>query len=285
MTGRRAIFGLCMLCAMAFSAIAAQGAWAGQTSFTCVEVPSGGSFSSEHCVEGETGTTWAHVVITPGEVTHAKLSNAKTDATTTGPENTVLKETIAATNLELESTGVVEGLGTLENKEVAGEMTAYAESDANGITFHGVKVIAPANKGCVVRESSGGTLETVKTKPVKGHTIVRTDKENGEGTAAERHSVIIEPVTGETFATFFIECTGNVPLALKGNWEINGKLRCPTHGATIVCNHQTVTETEPEGGLIGKGATAGLKGKATITAGKLPVTEPTHPISVTTTTP
>jgi len=282
MTGRRAIFGLCMLCAMAFSAIAAQGAAAetGQTAFTCVSTATTKQFSSEHCVPGETGTAFGHVAIT--EETHAKLSNEKTNTTTTGPTNTTLKETIAATNLELESTGAVEGLGTLKNQEVGGVMQGFAQSDANGITFNGVNVVAPAGKGCKVFEDNNGVKGAqgvVKTKPVKGHTSVA--KEVIGGVETEVHSVTIEPVTAPVFATFFIECEpGKVPAELEGTWEVTGTLQCPTHGATIVCEHNTVTEQKV---LKGKGAKAGLAGKATITAGKFPVTEPTHAISVTTT--
>jgi hypothetical protein len=274
-----------MLCALAFSATAAQGASAaGQTAFTCV---AGTGFSSEHCVPGETGTSFGHVAIS--EETHARLSNEKTNATTTGPTNSVLKETIAATNLEFELTGVVEGFGHLKNEEVGGVMRASAESNAGiGVTLNGVIVKAPANKGCKVFEDNGGVKGAqgiVKTNPVKGHTTVVTDKENGEGAAEERHSVIIEPAeAGKPFATFFIECEKGkgVPEELEGTWEITGTITCPTHGATISCNHNTVTEQNT---LKGKGKKAGLQGKATLTAGKFPVTEPTHPISVTTTTP
>jgi hypothetical protein len=270
---------------VAFSAVPAQAAAEGPTAATCVSNAGERQFKTDHCVPGETGAAFGQVEIT--EETHAKFSNAKTNATTTGPTNTLFKETIAATNLELESTGVVEGLGTLKNEEVGGVMQASAASDANGITFNGVIVKAPAGQGCVVREKESGTLGVVKTKPIKGHTTVVTDKENGEGTAAERHSVILEPSSGSVFATFWIECTGSVPAALKGNWEITGTITCPTRGATINCNDNTITEANT---LKGKGAKAGLQGKATITAGNFPTTKEkeegktpqTNPISVTT---
>jgi hypothetical protein len=164
-------------------------------------------------------------------------------------------------------------------------MRGTAESGTNGITYNGVVVNAPAGKGCKVFEDNGGVKGAqgvVTTNPVKGHTTVVKDKQ--EGVEEERHSVIIEPKAGTVFATFFIECEKGkgVPEELEGTWEITGTLTCPTHGATISCNHTTVTETKA---LKGKGAKAGLEGKATITAGKEPITEPTHPISVTTTTP
>ena len=283
MTGRRAIFGLCMLCALAFSAIAAQGASAkGQTAFTCSSEAKVKEFAKEHCVPGQTGTSFGHVEIPVNEVTHATLSNEKTNAETNGRTNTVLSETIAATNLRLESTGLVDGIGTLKNEVVGTEMRAFAESNASGITFEGVVVTAPAGKGCKVFEDNEGVKGAqgvVKTKPVMGNTTVVKDKQ--EGVEEERHSVIIEPKAGAVFATFFIECEKGkgVPEELEGTWEITGTITCPTHGATITCNHNTVTEQNT---LKGKGKKAGLEGKATIIAGKEPITEPTHPISVTT---
>jgi hypothetical protein len=287
MSARRTIFGLCMLCALAFSAIGAQAASAGQTAFTCVSTAATKDFAKAHCVPGETGTAFGHVAFTKD--THAKLSNANTNAETNGPTNGILKETIAATNLELESTGVVEGLGTLKNELVEiekekFEMRATATSGANGITFNGVVVKAPAEKGCKVFEDKAGVEGAegvVKTNPVTGHTIVT-------GTT---HEVIIEPVTPNVFATFFITCTpGKVPAELEGTWTITGSIKCPTRGATINCEHGLITTQNT---LKGKGAKAGLQGKATITAGETPTAKeveegknpPTNPISVTTTTP
>ena len=220
------------------------------------------------------------------EETHARLSNANTNATTNGPSNTIFKETIAATNLEFEATGAVEGLGTLRNEEVGEpkEMRARAISDANGITYKGVIVKAPAGKGCKVFEDKGGAPGTegvIKTKPVTGRTIV----------TGALHEVVIEPVTPTVFATFFIEgCEAVVPEFLRGKWEITGSIKCPTNGATIVCSHGSITTQNT---LKGKGSKAGLEGKATITAGKLPTpkeieegkTPATNPVSVTTTTP
>jgi hypothetical protein len=281
MTGRKAIFSLWMLCAMVLSAISAQGASAGQTAFTCV---AGTGFSTEHCVPGQTGTSFGHVAIT--ETTHAKFSNEKTNATTTGPTDWTLRITIAATNFEISATGL-EGLGELKNEVVAGEMRASGETDANGLTFTGVTVTAPAGKGCKVFEDNGGVKGAegvVRTKPLKGRTTVVKDKE--EGVEEERHSVIIEPqAAGSTvLATFFVECEKGkgVPEELEGHWEITGTLTSPTHGATITANHTTITEAK---GLKGKGVKAGLVGKSTVTAGKFPITETTHAISVTTTTP
>jgi len=273
--------------AVAMAAQTATASAAGLTAFTCVEgLPA--VFNTDHCVPGETSSpAFRHVAIT--EETHARLSNAKTNVATSGPTNMIFKETIAGVNLELEAQGTIEGLGTLKNEEVGGVMQASAESAS--IVLDPVIVKAPAEKGCNVfsddfdltkKEFVEGLKNVIFTEPLKGHTTVVTDKENGEGTAEERHSVIIEPVEGTVFATFWIDCTGNVPPALQGTWAVIGKITCPTHGATFSCNHTTITEANT---LRGKGTKAGLQGKATATAGKFPTTEPTNPVSVTTTTP
>ncbi len=212
------------------------------------------------------------------EETHAKISNATTNFLTNGPSNTVLKETIAATNLELESTGEVVGLGTLANESFL-FMWVTTTTDANGITYKGVIVKAPAGKGCKVfedKEGKPGAEGVIKTKPLRATTGSSEVEEGVEG-------VVIEPVTKTVFATFFIEkCEAVVPEALRGKWEITGKIFCPTQGATIICNHSSVTLQNT---LKGKGAKAGLEGKATVTAGKFPTGEPTNPVSVTTTFP
>jgi len=270
---------------MAVGAIGAQSASAGLSLFTCIKTETG-EFATEHCVASDPGPKeYSHVVFTQNE-THGKIHNLKTDSTTTGRTNELFKETIAGTNLELESTGNVEALGTVKNELVGGEMRGVATTNENGIVFEGVVVKAPAGKGCKVFEDTAkkekGAEGIVKTKPVTARTTVVKDIEGG--VEQERHSAIIEPVTAPIFATFFIECEKGkgVPEALEGTWTVEGKLTCPFHGATIICNHETVTTANT---LKGKGAKGGLAGKFTITAGRLPETEPTHPLSVTTTTP
>lgn len=265
-----------MLCALIFSAIASQAASAGQTAFTCVE-GSPAEFVTEHCVSSDTGTKKFHHVAFSGE-THVKLSNAKTNASTTGSSNLIFKETIAATTVEFETTGAIEGLGSLKNEEVGGEMRSTATTNANGLVLNGVIVKSPAGKGCKIFEDTAsgtkGTEGVVKTKPLTVRTIVT-------GTT---HEVVFEPVTPSILDSFFIECERGkgVPEQLEGTWEGTGTFKCPTHGVTIECSHSAITT---QGTLKEKGAKAGLEGKLTMTAGKLPESEPTHPIAVTTTTP
>ena len=282
MTRRRFSLCLCILSAVAFSAIAAETALAGQTAFTCVSTASILEFKTNHCVPGETGTAFGHVSFT--EETHAKFSNERTDEKTEKATATTLKQEISATKVEIKAAGAIEGLGALRNEELDSEMRASAESNTSGIAYNGVKVEAPAGKGCKVFEDKGGVKGAegiIKTQPVKGHTTAT-------GAVDE---VVIEPVTSELFATFFLECTPGlgVPEAIEGTWEVSGSLKCPSHGATIACVHQEITGQKTLQVAVANAkhpvVKAGLEGKMTITAGRQPPTEPTSPVSSTTTAP
>jgi uncharacterized membrane protein len=61
MTGRRAIVGICMLCSLFISAVAAQSAMAvsGTTAFTCVKDK--GTLIGEHCLTTGSGFPYGHV--------------------------------------------------------------------------------------------------------------------------------------------------------------------------------------------------------------------------------
>ena len=69
MTGRRAVVGLCMLCALAFSAIAAQAASAESTTAYKCKVPAegdeaiGGAFTAPHCITRNPEGNYPHVKI------------------------------------------------------------------------------------------------------------------------------------------------------------------------------------------------------------------------------
>jgi hypothetical protein len=257
MTGRRTIVGLCMLCALAFSAIAAQSASAvtkGTTAFTCKEVATGtGHFKKAHCKPEDAGTgatsNWDHVAIEKDTTTELRGGNAKTNKETNGPEPTFLKETIAGVPLELESTTTV-GIGTMFNRVDAVTGEHYVEGEGE-IIYENVTVKAPAGKGCKVYTDTqpGKTKGAEKIVDTK---VKATTKGQGD-------FLKFEPQAG-AFATFFIECTTKVE-GLEGTWEITGSIKCPTDGATVVCTH---TETTTQNTLKGKGSKAGLEGKLTI---------------------
>jgi hypothetical protein len=268
MNGRKAVVGLCMLCALVFSAFAAQSASAvtkGTTAYTCVK--GAGNFLTEHCVVGETGGTYGHVEIPKDTTTEITGSNSKSNGTTTGPESARLKETIGGVETELVSEEV-SGSGWMTNAQAAnGEHFAHGEGT---ITYSKVKVTKPAGKGCEVFADNGGTKgekEMVTTNALKA-----TTKE-------QEMFVKFEPAAGAVFATFFIECTTKVA-ALEGTWEITGSLKCPTNGATIKCDHNEITTQNT---LKGKGNKAGLAGPLTLIGKDGPKGDVTYnPLSVTT---
>jgi hypothetical protein len=241
-----------MLCALVFSAFAAQGAAAatkGTTAFTCKS--GAGTLRGEHCLTtGSASATFGHVAIAENTATELSGTNAKTASETTAAAASILKVTIAGTPLELEATGV-SGTGSASNQKAAsGE---HFVSGTGTIHYTGVKVLKPAGKGCeVFADNSGveGTKETVQTEPLKATT-------EGQGDFLK-----FEPASGTIFATFFVTCTNpEVPEALKGTYTVTGSLKCPTTGATTICSHEEITTQNT---LKTKGSKAGLAGALTI---------------------
>jgi hypothetical protein len=267
MTGRKTVLGLCMLCALALSAVAAQGASAkGTTAVTCVV--GSGTLHGAHCLETGTAAASKHVTFgtTPTELSG---TNANTASETTAARESILKETIAGTELELKSTGL-SGTGSMTNSESGGEMIA---SGSGTITYSGVTVAKPAGKGCKVFTDVTAT----KTKGAEG-VIDANVKATTLGQEEGKPMFLkFEPSSGTAFATFFVECTTKVA-ALEGTWEITGSIKCPTSGATVLCSHE---ETTTQNTLKGKGSKAGLDGALTI-KGKASTDASFTPLSVTT---
>jgi hypothetical protein len=272
MNGRRAIVGLCMLCALVFSAFAAQGAAAatkGTTAFTCIQDPFG-TLIGAHCLTTGSGEKYSHVAIAENTTTELKGTNANTASGTTAAAPSILKVTIAGTPLELQATTVT-GTGSATNKKAAsGE---HFVSGTGEIVYTGVTVLKPEGKGCDVYEDNAGvegTKGTVKTVKLKATT-------EGQGDFLK-----FEPNEGTTFANFFITCTNpEVPEVLKGTWTVTGSLKCPVTGATTVCGHEEITTQNT---LKAKGSKAGLSGALTI-SGRDPLTDPAtqfRPLSNTT---
>jgi hypothetical protein len=110
MIGHRAVFGLSLLIALAFSAIVATGASAETkttTAFRCVKniVPEGPGFSKEHCATGDSVSekaSYRQVEIASGSPTTFEAFNQKTESSTIGGINAaltihfILKGTITA---------------------------------------------------------------------------------------------------------------------------------------------------------------------------------------------
>lgn len=256
MTGRRAIVGLCMLCALVFSAIAAQSASAasnGLTAFTCkavtpnIEKTEG--FSKEHCTEADKVTTKAnfeHFAIAEETTTQITGGN-----TTTGgaKENAILKSTQAGVKEALEAKTVEKKPGTeawMKNRKDPTTGEHYIEGEGI-LTYTEVEVTEPAGKGCKVFESEGVNEKMVSTKKLKA-----TSKGQGMG-------LKFEPAEGTVFSEFVI--SGCSVAALNGVYKAEGSLVANVNGATLTTTEEEVTT---QGNLKLRGQKAGLGGVLTI---------------------
>lgn len=222
MTGRRTIVGLCMLCALLVSAIAAQGASAaGTTGYTCKNMGAGPGFSDAHCTTASGGGPFQHVAI---------ANNTTTELTGGAAGNTRLKATIGGIATELVAP-TLSGSGWMENKEEGGEMYAFGEGT---ITYTNVTVASPAGKGCKVSTDNGGVAGEeglVHTNALKATT-------KGQGDRLK-----FEPASGEVFATFIISgCTGSAALeALNKTYTVTGNVSGVPSGATTKFTHTDTT--------------------------------------------
>jgi hypothetical protein len=246
MSGRKAIVGLSLLCALLFSAVAAQGASAGQTAFTCAPNTTTGAeqFSDAHCDTAATGNAgFKHVAIT--ESTSIKLTNGKTKNNTTEAEPAVLHVASlhGISNVTITCT-TVSGTGTMSNAETGGVMEAKGEGE---ISFSGCTTNVP---NC--------TVTNPITAVVKAHTV------EGLAPSGTGMGLKFEPVgTNFTTITFTGASCGlrlfpNIPV--KGtvigtaNGEPNGR------GATAKFAPTNEMEALTTGGEVSE-----LTGTATIT--------------------
>lgn len=273
MIGRRAIVGLSLLCALMFSAVAAQSASAvkGTTAFTCV-AKAKGDFSDAHCdtaVPAGTGT-FGHVEI--GEsTTELHVTNNKTKASTTEHTPATLKGEAFKVKTEIDCTKV-EGTSSTKNvkegidKVMANEGTfsvKYSECTVTKPNVGGVHV-------CKVKEpieASGTTTTRVQVIGEK-----------------ETMGVEFKPVAGKSFTEITYE---GAECSLKGlTAKVEGTAlatgsRGPDNsvsssGATLVFTDAMTTET-----LKFAGNPAGLDSTITVSMGNKEKTE--NPITLTTT--
>jgi hypothetical protein len=242
MIGRRAMIGLCMMCALIFSAIAAQGASAasnGTTAFTCIESSEGVGvkWSDAHCkTESATGK-YRHVAVAENAETNVSVTNEVTSGVVSKP----LLESKQAGVAEQLTAGKVSCVGcVLTNRK--NESTGEHFVDATGkLKYTEVTVTKPSGKGCKVK---GGE---VTTKELTATTA-------GQGDAAK-----FTPVTPAIFAEFEIE--GCSTEALNGLYKVEGSLIAEIAGATTKTTHAKVTE---QGTLFVREQKAGLEGEITV---------------------
>jgi hypothetical protein len=262
-----------MLCALAFSAFAAQGAAAasnGTTAFTCVKGGGKVDLKGEHCLTtGPLSNEYGHVEVPPGVATEINITNKKTGAEE--PSTQILKETIGGIETELRATGLT-GIGTQTNSKDATTGEHFISGTAF-LEYTGVTVAKPAGKGCKVFTDNPVT----KVKGAEGVIDAHLDLT----TKGQEDSIKFTPAAstaGAPFASFFIEgCSPAVP-AIEGTWEVVGSATCKPTGATIVCSHSEITTQNT---LKGKGAKAGFEGSVTI-KGRANEGEPFTPLSNTT---
>jgi hypothetical protein len=234
MSGRRAIFGLCALCALLVSAFAAQSASAaGTTAFTCVKGAGAKNLWGEHCLASDPGGTaqeYGHVEIghQPTDETSITATNGTTGGATVP---TALKATIGGVSVTLTATAVTGEEGKLLNKETGtGEMYTHLTG-----RLHYTNVTA--TKGCSVYADNSptemGAKETVVTEPLTATTEGLTNKAK------------IQPASGTVFARFYLtECEAAFS-SLNGTYTVSGSIKTTTiEGATAKFTHADTTAQE-----------------------------------------
>ncbi|HVQ59333.1 MAG TPA: hypothetical protein VMS60_10565 [Solirubrobacterales bacterium] len=252
MNGRKAIAGLCMLCALLTSAVAAQSASAisGTTVVTCKEGAGdtgGQTFAGAHCIPGESAGKYGHYKIAQDTTTELIGRG--------GTEFMKLKATLGGVATTFTSTSI-SGSGTVENKvDPNGEH--YVHAQTTGI-FEGVTV-SPYTK-CFVYTDDGtgspGAKGVIDTQEL-------TTTSTGQG-----HFVKYTPAAGEVLARFWVldknkvgaggECT------IQGTYTVTGSVKGVPNGATFVFTHAATTEQNTL--KIGAGASikAGVEGSITM---------------------
>jgi len=216
MTGRKAAVGLALLCALAFSAIAAGNASAGQTAFTCVKESGTKGFKDEHCkepTEVASEVKFVHKEIAPKTATGFVSTNDTTGTT----DNAVLTATLGGVAIEIVCTKV-ESTGTLTNEEVGGVMRNIGKEIT--ILYSGCTVPKPkVTPACEVRDSVAKEAGKIHVTGLKSTT---TEKEG-------KLAVEFSPASGENYVTLEI-----LNCAVKGTYPITGTAVGTASGATLL---------------------------------------------------
>jgi hypothetical protein len=244
MNGRRAVIGLCMLCALVVSGLAAQTAAAaptGTTAYTCVAGgQSNAKFNSATCNETSVGGGFGHTAIGANDTTELSgnaVGATELKSTHAGVKLALRTSTIAAAPKELcKDAGGVEHLSWMENKISGEEMFVKGEGC---ITYSNVEVVEPAGKGCEVTNS-----KMITTNLLKATT-------QGQGMFLK-----FEPASGAVFASFTI--TGCSVGSLNTTYNVEGSVKGLPKGTMT---QFTETETTTQGTLTLGGQPAGIGGE------------------------
>jgi hypothetical protein len=244
MNGRRAVIGLCMLCALAVSGLAAQIAAAapsGTTTYTCV---AGGTstakFNSATCSETKTGGAFGHTAIVP---------NTKAELSGNGVGATILKSSRGGVKLALETSSVEAAPASLCKDSEGNERVPSIENRISGeemfvtgeacITYSNVEVVEPKGNGC---EVTNGKMIT--TKLLKMTT-------QGQGMFLK-----FSPILTSTFAEVTI--TGCSLSFLNLSYLVQGGISGVPKGTMTVFSE---AETTTQEGLSFGGVPAGIGGE------------------------
>jgi hypothetical protein len=210
MTGRRAVVGLSLLCALAFSAFGAASASAvGTTAFTCVKGGGSKDFKDAHCKEGVAAGTgeYGHVAFT--ETTDVSVTNDTTG--TTLPITLVF--TSFGIGTEIKCTTVSGESGGLKVKNLTnekGEMHVTGPSIV--LVYAGCSV--PKPKNCQIASLAMG--------------LTGTSFDSAEGKGLKFTGSAIE----QGITTFIIENKGGT-CATANVYSLKGTVNGSVSGATL----------------------------------------------------
>lgn len=176
MIGPRAIVGLALLCAFAFSTFAAPSALAkGTTAYTCVKAEKG-EFEDAHCTKSKAGGAYKHEAIAAGSKTNIAITNKNTKNATTESTSAILGFRIGPMDGEF-ICQTVSGEGTLTNN--AG--TPMNVSGTATISFSECTLLPQATfPNCVLE---GGVITTKASLSTAADSMEVKFSEDGESFA------------------------------------------------------------------------------------------------------
>jgi hypothetical protein len=250
-----------MVCALAFSAIAASGAAGskGTTAFTCAEGTEG-SFTDSHCRTSGKGN-YKHVTIPQNTKTEVKITNENINGVKVPM---IFKTSIAGVAIEAKAGGI-SGKATLENK-----VNAAGEHYVTGTDMFTVTEVSVPKPACGLFASGSGGTGGGGGKGAEGNVILHLLKATTEG---QGDAIKFAPASGETVADFILEGCGSA-----GTYAITGSVKCIPNGAVCNFNH---AETTAAGTLKLGGQKVGMEGSLTFSA-RANAEQPYTPISPTT---
>jgi hypothetical protein len=158
MIGRRSVFGLALLSALALSAFATQSASAAKatntTAFTCVKGGGALDFADAHCGQnvGAKKGEYGHVAIPLGQKTEGETTNQNVTGSTKESEPATLKSKVAGVKITIQC-AAVKGKGTGVQEEKEGKHTGSGEGTTE-FTLCEVKELTK----CTVREPIVATV-------------------------------------------------------------------------------------------------------------------------------